>query len=98
MTRSHLKPEGCQWFILESTFEIDNEVFELILPVTSSIDLPDADNMRRALNSLIKDVGKKYKEAQDYEEWMSQTYLSELFSRFYAEFNEETLFKMQEDY
>ncbi|CAG8692054.1 10708_t:CDS:2, partial [Dentiscutata erythropus] len=43
------------------------------------------DNMRHTLNSLRKDVGKKYKEAQDYEEWVSnlrQTYLSELFSRF----------------
>ncbi|CAG8725574.1 7076_t:CDS:1 [Dentiscutata erythropus] len=92
---------------------IDNEALGLIVP---SIDLPESphywidhvkaffmnadDNKQCALNSLREDVGKKYEETQNYENWMfnlHQIYLG-LFSRFHAEIDEETLFKMQEYY
>ncbi|CAG8812899.1 4400_t:CDS:1 [Dentiscutata erythropus] len=62
------------------------------------------DNMRRALNNLRKDVGRKYKETKNYEKWMfnlRQFYLrgqDDLFSRLHAEINREILFKLQEDY
>ncbi|CAG8491265.1 12687_t:CDS:2 [Dentiscutata heterogama] len=62
------------------------------------------DNMRRALNNLRKDVGKKYEEVRNYEKWMfnlRQSYLGgqdDLFSRLHAEINKETLSMMQEDH